>query len=254
MDMIFEYLNNTLGDNYIYIIGIGAILLFILVGFLAGRKDSPKQKPLKAESMANINEIKTGEINQVAANLNQEKIDPIDIVESPTTDALVVDQEPIVPVSGGPLSEDQVNLTTDTPGTLRLDAFAQTTNVSDENLVTPGMQAPNESQSRETESNQISDVSKLNNFEKPAFKKPLNVDDLLGKMENTSSVVPDSAPEVQSQPEIIDVVNESNPSINTMENANVDYNPYISETPINAQPVNENLVEEESLNQNKEEV
>lgn len=100
MDTIIEFLNDTFGDNYVYVLGIGAIVLFMLIGFLASRKGSKKKEDTnKEEPMANINEINTGEINQVAENLQQQKVEPVDIASAPTSDALVVDKEPVVPVN-----------------------------------------------------------------------------------------------------------------------------------------------------------
>ncbi len=245
MDRIIEYLNDTLGDNYIYIIGIAAILLFILVGFLASRKDASKKGTFNKEPMANIDEITTGEINQVANTLDQEKINPVDVVAMPTTDALVVDQEPIVPVSGDSLG-DQVNLSTDTPGTLRLDAFGQSAPTNNEDLVTPGIQTPIEP----TEGPKFDSMSvnqEPTRFENVTPKAPLSLDDMLAKPETSapSFNVPDSLPQESSQPEIIDIVDES--PVNASEGPNVEYNPYIPESPI-ISSANDNPEEENQEN------
>jgi hypothetical protein len=97
MEEIFELLN----EYYLYVIGVGLVLIFILIGFLSSKKTgNKKDENAKEEPMANINEVKTGEINQVAENLEQEKIEPVNIEAMPTSDALFVDEGPVVPVIG----------------------------------------------------------------------------------------------------------------------------------------------------------
>jgi hypothetical protein len=73
MNEIIEFLN----ENYWYVMGIGLVLVFILIGFLVSNKGGSKKNKKEEETMANINEVKTGEINQVASNLDQQNVQPM---------------------------------------------------------------------------------------------------------------------------------------------------------------------------------
>lgn len=69
MDEILNFLN----ENYLYVTGIGLVLVFILIGFLASKKGS--QGKNKEGEMVNIDDVETGEINQVASEIEQTQVD-----------------------------------------------------------------------------------------------------------------------------------------------------------------------------------
>jgi Tfp pilus assembly protein PilO len=67
MDVINEFLNNNLGDNYVGItIGILAILILIIIGFFADRASHKEHKANKKAEQANIIE----EFKQKADEIN----------------------------------------------------------------------------------------------------------------------------------------------------------------------------------------
>ena len=43
MDAIVEFLTDTFGDKYIYVIGVAVILLFVLIGILVTKKDQKEE-------------------------------------------------------------------------------------------------------------------------------------------------------------------------------------------------------------------
>jgi hypothetical protein len=91
---------NFLSDNYIYVSGVGLIIIIILIGFLASKRKARKVgKDESKETMVNINDVQTGGINQVADSLKKEEEKPVEVTPTvPVQDALVVEQEPVVPV------------------------------------------------------------------------------------------------------------------------------------------------------------
>jgi hypothetical protein len=93
MDQVIKFLE----DNYFYVAGIGLIIIVILIGFLSSRHKAKKQEEGE-EPMANLNEVNTGEIHQVADTIKQNEMKPVDVAPMPTTDALKVDTEPVAPV------------------------------------------------------------------------------------------------------------------------------------------------------------
>lgn len=68
MNEIMEFLS----ANYLYVMGIGLVLVFILIGFLVSKKEDAQKRKKDQAGMADLNEVSGGEINQVASNLEQQ--------------------------------------------------------------------------------------------------------------------------------------------------------------------------------------
>lgn len=79
MGDIFNEIVIFLEEYYVYVIGVGLILVLMLVGLLASRKKA-KKGDQNNETMANINEVKTGSINDVAATVQNDVMQPTDVV------------------------------------------------------------------------------------------------------------------------------------------------------------------------------
>ena len=241
MDAIIEYLNDTLGDNYIYIIGIAAIVLFILVGFLASRKGPKKEDVVnKEEPMANINEVSTGEINQVADTLQQGAINPVELNATPTADALVVDKEPVVPVNNEVLPPNNVgnqmvggngmlNNNFGTPGTLNLNKPGELNIKDQDNLVDPRTQAPVSPTEGELQNTTMPIRPELSEFEKVEKPESLSFDVSL----NPGLATPDAPSEPEplnldlEKKESVEIVDENPPKSEADKPVNVDYTSYV---------------------------
>lgn len=91
---------NFVMDNIIYVAGIGLILIIILIGFISSRRKKKNNGGEEKNTMANLNEVSTGEISQVADVVKQNEMKPVDVapVVGPTTDALKVEVGPVTPV------------------------------------------------------------------------------------------------------------------------------------------------------------
>lgn len=78
-----DFLNQVvsfLEEYYVYVIGVGLIIILMLIGFLSSKKKG-KNKADKNETMVNINEVNTGSISDVASTLqNNNGMQPIDVV------------------------------------------------------------------------------------------------------------------------------------------------------------------------------
>ncbi|MGI6329410.1 MAG: hypothetical protein ACOXZR_00930 [Bacilli bacterium] len=96
MDEILIFLS----ENYFYVIGIGLVLIFILIGFLSSRKGAKnKNQNIEQETMANINEVNTGEIDQVAEQLNKQNEGNVERISEVEEDAFKVNEEPAIAVN-----------------------------------------------------------------------------------------------------------------------------------------------------------
>lgn len=71
-----------LEEYYVYVIGVGLILVLMLVGLLASRKKA-KKGAQNEEPMANINEVNTGSINDVADTVQNDAMQPTNVVTFP---------------------------------------------------------------------------------------------------------------------------------------------------------------------------
>lgn len=104
MNTIIDFLTKY----YFYVVGTGLILIIMLIGFLASKhKNGSKTGPGEgSDTMVNINDVSTGSMNEVAANLKQNEMKPLDVTANPaptpvlpTHDALNIEKEPMIPVS-----------------------------------------------------------------------------------------------------------------------------------------------------------
>jgi hypothetical protein len=88
-----------LEDNYVYVIGVGLIIILMLIGLLASRRKARKNAK-EEEPMANINEVNTGSINDVANTLQSDVMQPVDVVTFPENNEPIVKEvtpQPIAP-------------------------------------------------------------------------------------------------------------------------------------------------------------
>ncbi|HHX16659.1 MAG TPA: hypothetical protein GX725_01925 [Mollicutes bacterium] len=82
-----------LEDNYVYVIGVGLIIILMLIGFLASRKKGRKVAK-ENEGMVNFNEVNTGSINDVANTIQSDVMQPIDIASFPQNETAVQPDAP----------------------------------------------------------------------------------------------------------------------------------------------------------------
>lgn len=76
MDQIVSFLET----NYFYVVGAGLILIIIIIGALVSSKKAKKAKEVDQNPpMANINDVQTGEINQVSDELKQKEVQPVEV-------------------------------------------------------------------------------------------------------------------------------------------------------------------------------
>lgn len=91
-----------LDENYVYVIGVGLIIILMLIGFLASRKKTKKQPTNTGEQMANINDVNTGSINDVASNLQNDSTQLANVEPFPATIDPVA-QQPVTPTVSEPV-------------------------------------------------------------------------------------------------------------------------------------------------------
>lgn len=85
-----------LEEYYVYVIGVGLIIILMLIGLLASKRKARKEA--KAEgTMANINDVNTGSINDVADTLQSNVMQPVDVVTFPENNASAVSEETATP-------------------------------------------------------------------------------------------------------------------------------------------------------------
>jgi hypothetical protein len=81
-----------LEDYYVYVVGAGLIIVLMLIGFLASSRKSRKETN-DGEKMANINDVNTGSIDDVANTIQNDNMQPVDVVTFPETAATNVNPE-----------------------------------------------------------------------------------------------------------------------------------------------------------------
>jgi hypothetical protein len=80
-----------LEEYYVYVIGVGLIIILMLIGFLASRRKAKKDNNQNG-SMANINEVNTGSISDVASTLQSNNVTSVTDVKLPDNNAVVTPQ------------------------------------------------------------------------------------------------------------------------------------------------------------------
>jgi hypothetical protein len=106
-----------LEDNYVYVIGVGLIIILMLIGLLASRRKARKNAK-EEEPMANINEVNTGSINDVANTLQSDVMQPVDVVTFPENNEPIVKEvtpQPIAPEVPSTPVYNSVNIEPITP-------------------------------------------------------------------------------------------------------------------------------------------
>lgn len=79
MGDLFNEIVIFLEEYYVYAISVGLIIVLMLIGFLASKRKTRKSQSTD-ESMANINDVTTGSINDVANVLQSDVMQPVDVV------------------------------------------------------------------------------------------------------------------------------------------------------------------------------
>lgn len=79
MGDLFNEIVIFLEEYYVYAISVGLIIILMLIGFLASKRKARKNHAAD-ESMANINDVTTGSINDVANALQSDVMQPVDVV------------------------------------------------------------------------------------------------------------------------------------------------------------------------------
>lgn len=95
MEDFFNGVVIFLEEYYVYVVGAGLIIILMLIGLLASSRKARKASK-DEEPMANINDVNTGSINDVANNLQSDIMQPIDVVTFPEENSTVTNNEPIV--------------------------------------------------------------------------------------------------------------------------------------------------------------
>lgn len=95
MGDFFNEIVSFLEEYYVYAIGVGLIIILMLIGLLASRRKARKNAKNEG-TMANINDVNTGSINDVANTLQSNVMQPVDVVTSPVNAAPVVNEQPAV--------------------------------------------------------------------------------------------------------------------------------------------------------------
>jgi len=85
-----------LEEYYVYVIGVGLIIILMLIGLLASKRKARKEAHAEG-TMANINDVNTGNINDVADTLQNNVMQPVDVVTFPESNAPAVSEETIAP-------------------------------------------------------------------------------------------------------------------------------------------------------------
>lgn len=86
-----------LEEYYVYVIGVGLILVLMLVGLLASKRKARKETKSE-DSMANINDVNTGSINDVANTLQSDVMQPVDVVTFLEEKPSVISNESVAPI------------------------------------------------------------------------------------------------------------------------------------------------------------
>ena len=116
MGDFFDGIVIFLEEYYVYVIGVGLILILMLIGLLTSRGKG-KKKTKTEEPMANINEVNTGSINDVANTLQSDVMQPVDVIDLPIEEnvATPISNEmdvpgftPIAPEQGVPTMPEAV--------------------------------------------------------------------------------------------------------------------------------------------------
>jgi hypothetical protein len=140
-----DFLNNVvifLEEYYVYVIGVGLIIILMLIGLLTSKKKA-KKSTTDGSTMANINDVNTGSINDVAntiqgnttqpvaepatvgndviqPNVQSNNMQPIDVVTFPESTIPVASEQSLAPETTTEVIEtldpstDDVSTTTDT--------------------------------------------------------------------------------------------------------------------------------------------
>ncbi len=90
-----------LEEYYVYVIGVGLIIILMLIGLIASRRKARKATNAE-DKMANINDVSTGSINDVANTLQNNNMQPVDTVMAPVNNAPMAD-------TGQPVANDVMN-------------------------------------------------------------------------------------------------------------------------------------------------
>lgn len=116
MGEFFDKVVIFLEEYYVYVIGVGLIIILMLIGLIASRRKARKGAATE-DKMANINDVSTGSINDVANTLQNSNMQPVDVVTAPTNDTQMVNTgqpmtndtqvvPPIQPVANDVMSEN----------------------------------------------------------------------------------------------------------------------------------------------------
>lgn len=96
MEGFFNEVVIFLEDYYVYVIGVGLIVILMLIGLLASKRKA-KKAAKDNESMANINDVNTGSIKDVADTLQNNVMQPVDVVNFAGDNAPVASEENVTP-------------------------------------------------------------------------------------------------------------------------------------------------------------
>lgn len=121
MDTIVSFLE----ENYFYVAGIGLIIIIMLIGLISSSRKARKAKALNnSDQMANIDEVKTGGIDQVAEQFKGTEVESADVA------SISVESEPVVePVQEDlmqPMSSINASSFPESTATNEEDRFAKT--------------------------------------------------------------------------------------------------------------------------------
>jgi hypothetical protein len=103
-----------LEEYYVYVIGVGLIIILMLIGFLASRHKVKKDN--HNGTMANINEVTTGSINDVANTIQGNNIEPVDVTTLSND----------VPVSSSQVTSNDETEVLETGSVTNTDSFSNT--------------------------------------------------------------------------------------------------------------------------------
>ena len=78
MTEILDQIVVFLGENYVYVIGVSLVLILMILGLIVSKKRAGKEK--ETEQMANINEVETGDIKEVANTIQNNVVPPVDMM------------------------------------------------------------------------------------------------------------------------------------------------------------------------------
>ena len=207
-----------LEENYVYVIGVGLIIILMLVGFLASRKKAVKENH-QGEAMVNINDVNTGSISDVANTLQSNVMQPVDVVTFPEDIAPVIEQpdpfETIPAEDIEVLGEELVvaPMETEVPSFTSMDTAPTMSN--NENVVTP-IEA-------ETPSFIVENTTSTTNNEAPVEAPSFTSMDTAPTMSNNENIVTPIEAEVPSF-----IAANTTPTINSEAPGTA---PFVSEAP-----------------------